>query len=341
MGGLAWAGHIEMTMSKNALPSTTARLLCLALCLLLPGCLGWTARPNQLTLDAPAGSVEWQWAAADFGGQREPHSAILVPVRLAGVERQLYMQFDLGTPSTVFLIERIDALNDRQAGLRLGRDADNQPLLQDVSLQVGTLGLRLASARLVARAAGSEPDWSDPEARIIIGTLGSDLLDGRVLVLDYQHQRLEVAPRLPERFAAVPAHAMSLSERRVLLSAEMEGRPLQLMFDTGSSAFALLTSESSWKRLATPGRPTRQFAVKSWDRQLIAHVAPTEARITLGGHALPLQQVSYIDGSDWKQVLAMRLSPMGGMTGNKLFIGKQLLLDAPAAQYRLIVPQGD
>lgn len=315
-------------------------LALLTLLLTLQGCLGWSARPNQLTLGQPAGSVAWQWAGADFGGVMEPHSAILVPVKLRGIERPLYMQLDLGTPSTVFLMERVEALNERQAGLRIGRDDDNQPVITDVQLQAGSLDLRLASARLVSRAAGAEPNWSDPEARIVISTLGSDLLDGRVMVLDYARQLLEITPQLPHRFVGAPAQPMVYKERRVLLNAEMEGRSMALMFDTGSSAFALLTSESTWSRLATPGQAGRQFPVKSWDKTLTAHVAPTEARITLGGQSLPLRQVSYIEGTGWKEALAMRLSPMGGMTGNKLFVDKVLVLDTQTLTYRLIMPAG-
>lgn len=312
----------------------------LTLLLMLQGCLGWSARPNRLSLLQAAGSVDWQWAGADFGGVREPHSAILVPVKLPGIERLLYMQFDLGTPSTVFLMERVEALNERQAGLRMGKDEDNQPVITEVRLQAGTLDLHLASARLISRAAGTEPNWNDPEARIVIGTLGSDLLDGRVMVLDYARQRLEIAPQLPPRFAAVAPQPLVYKERRILLGAEMEGKAVQLMFDTGSSAFALLTSSSTWHRLATPGQPARQFPVKSWDKTLTAHVAPTEARISLGGQSLPLRQVSYIEGTGWKEALAMRLSPMGGMTGNKLFVDKVLVLDTQALQYRLVMPAG-
>lgn len=320
----------------TAMTTRATAWLILVGCLLLQGCAGWTARPNQLMLDTPTGSVAWRWVAADFGGQLEPHSAILVPVRLAGVERQMYMQLDLGTPSTVFLAERIEELRERQADLRQGHDADKHPVVHDLALQVGTVALRLASARLISKAAGAKPNWADPEVPIVIGTLGSDLLEGRVLVLDYRRQLLDVATQVPEHLASTPAYPMALIERRVLLSAEMEGRPLQLMLDTGSSAFALLTSESTWSRLATPGQAARQFAVKSWDRRLTAHVAPTEARITLGGQSLALQHVSYISGTDWKQTLAMRLSPMGGMTGNKLLIDKVLVLDAPARQYRVL-----
>jgi hypothetical protein len=131
---------------------------------------------------------------------------------------------------------------------------------------------------------------------------------------------------------------MRFRERRVLLPAVVAGRETTLLFDTGSSAFELLTSRRIWRRLARSDAAEEIIPVSSWDDTLVAHRVASDARVELGGADLPLQRVTWIEGTGLMQNLLMRISGMGGMTGNRLFIDRILLLDLREERFALFTP---
>ncbi|GAB3856524.1 hypothetical protein GCM10028822_29020 [Hymenobacter terrigena] len=59
---------------------------------------------------------------------------------------------------------------------------------------------------------------------------------------------------------------MSFKERRVLLRVSLQGQPQELMFDSGSSAFALLASPSNWQKMAQPAATAQLTPVNSWGK---------------------------------------------------------------------------
>jgi hypothetical protein len=131
---------------------------------------------------------------------------------------------------------------------------------------------------------------------------------------------------------------MRFRERRVLLPAVVAGKETTLLFDTGSSAFELLTDRRTWRRLARTGASEEIVPVSSWGDTLLAHRIASDTRIELGGADLPLGRVTFIEGTGLMQNLLMRISGMGGMTGNRLFLDRILVLDLRQERYALIAP---
>ena len=100
-----------------------------------------------------------------------------------------------------------------------------------------------------------------------------------------------------------------------------------LFFDTGSSAFELITDEATFGLLASTNSVRVQSPVTSWDRTLIAHSITTGDSIEVGLKKIPIKKVTYMEGASTAQVEQMKKIGIGGMTGNKLFLNHQLLLD--------------
>ncbi|MCI0751309.1 MAG: hypothetical protein L0Y35_05690, partial [Flammeovirgaceae bacterium] len=107
-------------------------------------------------------------------------------------------------------------------------------------------------------------------------------------------------------------------ERRILLPTTINGEKTSLYFDTGTSAFELLTSKSIFERLIRHGAPIENYRVNSWGNTLQAFSALTDHRAEFVNVSIPLKKVTYIEGTSLVQNLLMRISGMGGMTGNKL-----------------------
>ena len=67
------------------------------------------------------------------------------------------------------------------------------------------------------------------------------------------------------------------------------------MFDTGSSAFFLPTSQSSWQQMAQPAATAQTVPVDAWGKILTAHTVATAA-MQLKATKVPLGMVACIEG---------------------------------------------
>lgn len=297
------------------------------------------ATSSPLTVSNLNHEVEFQWVPTRHGDRMEPHSAIIIPVQIEGSPKTLYMQFDLGAPSTVLKKNMADSLAARLPGFAVVTEGGQS----HVANLVFTLGeVRVEAPRVNIRNVGSSTGiaWDDPERIDVIGTIGADLLEGRVLVIDYPRARIFIGDAPPAGLAA-PAQPLpfTFDQRRIILGeVRINGDPRRIMFDTGSSAFALLTNRDDWLALTGGGAGASSFGVNSWGATLTANVAPSPYEAHFGDTAIPLGAVAYIEGMGAAQSAGVSASGMGGMTGNKLFLEKVLLLDSRTLTYAVITP---
>lgn len=226
------------------------------------------------------------------------HAALLVPVTFDGMAgKPLYLQVDWGHPVTVLYGHKWAHLASRLRATGLELD-ETKGVVRNLRFKVG--GLAIAASQVaILPTQGTGIRW-DAEDLEIIGTLGADAVQGCTVVMDFKADRIQVAThralvaRPGDRF--VP---FRIRWRRMLLPAQLGGKDLPLLYDSGSSAFAFITDEPSWNRLKRAGAAPEAFPVKSWKRTLTAHVAATEAQLTVAGVALPVGQVAYMEGTSW------------------------------------------
>ncbi|MCC2544991.1 hypothetical protein LJY25_00920 [Hymenobacter sp. BT175] len=283
---------------------------------------------NQLVVSRLPATLPFVWA----GDTTVPHQATLVPVRLPGCPRTCYLQFDTGTPFTLLYAKSLTALRSRYPATQahLAAPADT----------VKNLTLQLGSAQVLARRlpvfphGGAAEVPADTATAFIIGTLGTDIMEGRVLVIDYPNQRLTLAQSLPDSLGHGAAFApLEFKGRRVLVTSELQGKPVQMLFDSGTSAYSLVTSQSEWDRLARPAAPVQKLNVNSWGKTLTSYTAATAASLKMGGAVVPLGTVTHIEGMSLPQRLLTQFSGMGGLLGNEPFAGRTIILDVAGSRF--------
>ena len=293
------------------------------------------APANQLVVSQLPATRAFAWGADTANGRAMPHASLLVPVTVPGCPRTLYLQFDTGAPYTLLKSTALDELRARYPATRAGLLATSDTL-RNFRFALGQ-GQVLARAIRVLRYAGTSPLPADSAAPYVIGTLGTDLLDGRVLVLDYARQRFTLSTSVPDsllgRTVFVP---LEFKERRVLLNAQVQGQPKQLFFDSGSSAFALMTSQATWQEMAQPGAEARTADVNSWGKTLTSHTIATAAGLQFGATTVPLRTVTYIEGTSLTNQMLMRFSGMGGMLGNEPFVQQTVIFDVKGGRFGVV-----
>ena len=262
------------------------------------------------------------------GSEWSPRAAALVPVSIPGLEEEFYFQFDLGSARNLLYESTLQQLDSM-----LALQSVNTPSEKGLSLVIGDWTLEPGDYEVYPKEARIHFD--DPEARNIIGTLGSDIIPGHYTIIDFLNSQLtiqEASPSLPEEQYG----SMVFQHGAVLLPAKLGDESLLLYFDTGSSAFELITDEPTWDKLKAPGAKPRSFQNNSWGRTLISHVVESQATLRFAKADLPLREVAYVEGASEAQVSMMLASGMQGMLGNQIFSEKVVVLDGVQNRYAIL-----
>lgn len=287
---------------------------------------------NQLIFPAGNHTLPFQWKRDSLYGRWEPHTALLIPVTIPGCPKTCYMQFDTGSPYSLFYRDKLQAIHRRYPATTALRNLDDS--LFNYHFKAGPLNI---TARQIAVHSfdSSGIDWKNSRTPIIIGTLGTDLIDNKVVVMDYPRKQLHIGDSLPTAFKKSEPTPFLYAMRRILLPATIGGKKTLLYFDSGSSAFELLTDKATCLKLAADSSQPLQYPVQSWGKTLTAYTVSTPDSIILAGHTIPIRHATWIEGARKSQVNQMMKMGIGGMTGNKLFIGNILVLDTRNKQFRL------
>ncbi|GAB2469104.1 hypothetical protein GCM10011375_29300 [Hymenobacter qilianensis] len=297
----------------------------------------YEAPANQLQIARLPVASSFVWLADTQGTRPVAHAALLVPVVVPGCAQTCYLQFDSGAPYSLLYSHPLTALQQQYPAMRLAYTAGHDTV---TDFQFGLGNGQITSRSIQVRPMGARQlPAPDSKNYLIIGTLGTDIMDGRVLLIDYARQQFRLSTAIPDsltqRLAFVP---LSFESRRVQLTPELQGKPQQLLFDTGSSAFALLTSESTWQDLAKAGAPVQAASVNSWGKKLTSYTVPSTAQLGFDNQTIPLGTVTHIEGTTFFQNVLMRFSGMGGMLGNEPFANQIIVLDVKGRRFGILQP---
>lgn len=295
------------------------------------------APPSQLTVTPTSQSVDFIWRGMDINGVYEENIAMYVPITIPGVDRVFYMQFDTGAHSTVLYLSKVQSINEKFGDVFQLDTVDNILRVNDVDINVGTADIH--ANFLTFRGRGNPIDWEDTTAIIKLGTIGSDFIEKHMVTMDFKNQSITLAESQPIDVLGDENLPMTFEGRKVFLSAVLNDEPASLWYDSGSSAFELIVAESTFEDLATPGSERTTFEGNSWGDGVVIHNAPSSGRFEFGDIEVPLTYVTFIEWPNKLQAFMLKASniggDLGGMTGNKLFLDKVLILDTPNLSYRV------
>ncbi len=287
----------------------------------------FTPPPNYLSLTKTNDTISITWLTSETN-QR---AALLLPIQLKGVSQQFYMQFDLGSHSTLFYRKAMESINTRYKELV---PLDSSNILKTFAFNLGKIGVSAKQFRVIDY--GEEINWQDTNSLNIIGTLGADLIEHKPIVLDFINSYCILGNKVSDFKLDLELLDFKFKKRRVLLPAVIRGAPTELLFDSGTSGFEFITDKKTWQQMAKSNAVEVNYDLNSWGRTLTAHDIESDKVVLFGKSRVVLNRVSYIEGTSIIQNLLMRFSGMGGMVGNELFKEKALILDCPNEKFAVI-----
>jgi len=221
-------------------------------------------------------SINWipfVWRGDSLGDKYYEHAAMFIPVHIAGIRRQVYFQFDLGSDYTVFYEYNTQSLlsNANKDSFDI-KTVSSFPFFWKKAKEVSNVTLYLNRQQafnkhcFVMQGYGTEiatDSIKDQNSFIVPGTIGSDFFQDKILVIDYPGQRFAFCNDLPKGYINFCASIKLDKNGGVILPMKYKGEDLNIFFDNGASLFPLLSTEQNISEFDT-GPDIDTVPISSW-----------------------------------------------------------------------------
>lgn len=277
--------------------------------------------------------IPFNWEGGSLAGRHFDKVAITVPVSLDNLPHKFNMQLDLGAITTVVYGNPIAPYLAKYPALQAKYDTTRTFYIQ--SQKNGKLvgvNLKLGPVDFGTRDLGYFKNFGDkPAAKALatkapahIGTLAPDLFQNRVLIIDYPHQRLCVVDEVPTQYASAAFQPFKLKDGRIKIPLQLNGQSEDLLFDTGSSLFALLTTRPRAEAIAA-GPVQDSVKTSSWGEYYYVYGRRPKAPVYFGNKQLASALV-FADNLH-KFDKFYEEEKVWGITGNAYFLRNTVIID--------------
>ena len=277
----------------------------------------WTVQ-NSSTDNANLSWAKFTWANEILGGKSFKRTAMLIPLKIEGLPYDFLFQFDLGSNLTVL------------EGNPLKTILEKHPEFDRMHRQVAfkDLTLFLGETKMTSRYCSVMPNQGAPLAAssltdnlpIRLGTIGADIFQNKILVIDYPNQRFAVCDTLSGSFQATLTKITLDELGRVLLPLRLNEKNYKVMFDNGASLFPLIMSDDKINDFSTAAS-TDTITTSSWGTIHNVIGRPLKQEFQLAGQTFS----NIIVYADYRQ--DSRADTYDASAGNALFWNKTIVID--------------
>ncbi len=301
--------------------------------ILIYGCStsNWLARNSGADTDW----IVFKWYGDSIDGRYFPNLSIDLPLKIDGIDKQFNAQFDLGANvSMVYgnsfapFFQLYPELNNQVDTTKTGWiNSVKYPYLRTKfslgSYKVKNYGLVLYKNFGEVLSIEDAKKYDD----ISIGTIGSDIFQNKVLVIDYPHSRLKILDSLPQNIQknVLYEDCRFDDEGKILIPISVNGKKNNLLFDTGSSMFDLVTTSEQWKMITDQEKITDSLSVIAWGKNKKLYGSAINVPIVIAGKNIS-GKIAYMD-SDENQRIYFARNNIFGITGNSLFLQETIIID--------------
>lgn len=277
---------------------------------------------NYLKISGNAVNLPIKW----ISDGDNPCTALLLPVQIKGIEKTFYMQLDFGSPVTIFYKKSIQSVQEK-----FPKQIQFHHNQKEVPLSFSMKNLNVASEIFQVLDYGKKVDFDNQETLNIIGTIGTDLLEKKTVILDFTKNLCSFQDyNIRKNFTL-----FEFKKRKLLLPAKIENRSLKLLYDSGTSGYELIVNKEEWQKYRTKNSKLKIEKGNSWGNALTVISSSANKEMEFGSVKLKISEVTYIEGVSKIQTFLMKRSGMQGMIGNKLFLNHKLIIDCKNERFKI------
>jgi len=271
--------------------------------------------------------IPFYWESHTFQGKIFEKAAMMIPATIDNIPQKFKMQFDLGAnrsilyaPTLKRFLKEYPVLKNKikvQQFMRIDR-------VEDVNLQLGEVLFKNIDLALINFGNEIISDSINSETEIVIGTVGADLFQNKILIIDYKLNRLAVSNTLPAEYQNVSFVNCKKKRGRVHIPFLINGKKEYLLFDTGASLFRLFTTKQ--RALDIGGKEIVDFfEAPSWGISDSFYGLETVVPIIIGNREMEKSIVYYVGSNRFDNFI--KRSNIWGTTGNAFFSNDVVIID--------------
>lgn len=282
-------------------------------------------------------SIHFDWAANSTGseGFHEPQAAMTFPLKIQDFAHQFHIQFDTGAPHSYIYENDLKSL--RALGLDLKEVIKGEErFVEQLEFVLDDNHIKASMIRILADY-GNTFDKNDTISKIGIGTIGSDFIKDRITAINFKNQTLELYTERTEWMKTLPKFKpFDFTGRRIMLPVTINEKDYELFYDSGCSAFGLITIKSRFDKYSDESTEVIAYNAKSWDSSIPITSKTTNQLISVGDTELSLKRVSFIDMYTFVQPIVTPFTQVGGWLGNQPFNESTLIIDTKTEEFMIL-----
>lgn len=265
----------------------------------------FTPENNYLTVKNESGDIPVTW----LGNEK---NVLLLPIHFSGNLQTYYLQFDTGSPYTLFYSYQIKRIKE----ITIDKERAKMSFL---------IGKTQISSNQFKIFKTEKNDVKDSIK--IIGTLGADILEGRKTIINFKNNQVVFnLSQIPHGFKN-QLFDFKFKKRRIVIPGFLKGEERKFLYDSGTSAYELLTYKEEWESLKSVNSIIKIEKSQSWNDVLTTYTVGCKENIRFKNKMIPVKQITYVEGFSNAQFSMMKFSGMTGMLGNKIFMNYRMYID--------------
>jgi hypothetical protein len=288
------------------------------------------------TITANAQDIKWipfKWAGDTISGRYFDKSSIVIPVKIDNIPTNFTMQFDLGAVKTVvygnsiqpYLAIYPDLKNKIDTSKNFFIQGEKNPMFTNMELRMGAVAFKNIEIGYFQNFGSKiEQDSLFSNTEKHIGTIGPDLFQDKILIIDYPQNRIAVCQELPKQYKLATFQPFRGDDGRINIPLSINGKVQYLLFDTGSSIFTLTTSKESALETAD-SKIEDSLAVSSWGKEITFYGIKTNKAIKFGNKVLNGSLIYYDEKRTFEDFY--KAANIWGLTGNVFFLKNTVIID--------------
>nr|WP_217220345.1 hypothetical protein [Mucilaginibacter paludis] len=277
--------------------------------------------------------IPFKWTGDTVSRKYFDKASIVIPVKIENIPADFNMQFDLGAVRTVIYGNTIqpylnaypDLKNKIDTSKKFLIQGENNPMFTNMMLRMGTAsfkGIDIGYFKNFGGKMSGDSIHSPTEKHI--GTIGPDLFQNHILIIDYVHQQIGVCDELPKQYKSASFQPFKSDDGRPKIPLLINGKTEYVMFDTGSSIFTLQTTKKDALQTANP-KIVDSLGVFSWGKKLMYYGVKINKPIKFGKKVLNGSVIYYDEQETFQKFY--EFVKIWGLTGNAFFLKNTVIID--------------
>jgi hypothetical protein len=285
----------------------------------------WTIQ--SIKKDTGVSWAKFYWVGDSLNGTYYERTAMFIPVRLEGLPYNFSFQFDLGDYRTEFYETNLNSFAAKHPELKDKIGSLKSPLqFWDSNKAVKKLALLLGDLQVstencfIRKKYGDSLSINNATDTFHIGTIGADMFQNKILIIDYPAQRFAICDTVPDVFATTFTSIEIDKTGMPILPMRLGNKTYRINFDNGSSLFPITTLAKNINNFSTQP-DTDSIRISSWMQYHTVTGRRMIDSFEFGGQSFANVMV-YANHS------GLGIDPTtDGMAGNALFWDKTIIID--------------